>query len=106
MTKYQKPHLRYAQQLDHLVNRGMECCDRVAAEHALEGLGYYRLSAYAYSFRILLSDDSVRKTSVQYRADEFTTGATFELVAKLARFDRAIRMLCWQNEPLWLGAAR
>lgn len=72
----------------------MTCSDPAAAEQVLQGLGYYRFSAYAYPFRALLPQDHARETTVQYRTDVFEAETSFELVASLALFDRDLRMLC------------
>ena len=46
-----KPFITIGQQLDLLESRGMLIEDRVVAAHALETIGYYRLSGYSYPFR-------------------------------------------------------
>ena len=92
--RYSKPHLSFEQQLEHLMGLGMHCADQLSAIALLRKLGYYRFSAYAYPFRELLPENAKRETSVQFRADRFVEGTTFENVAEIAAFDRGLRFLC------------
>jgi abortive infection bacteriophage resistance protein len=72
----------------------MHCADPVSGVALLRKLGYYRFSAYAYPFRELLPQEAKRETSVQFRANSFVEGTTFENVAAIAAFDRGLRFLC------------
>jgi len=90
---YDKPHLSFDDQVEHLRRRGLRISDPADAVALLRRVGYYRLSAYAYPLRILLGPDEARSSSVQYRRDEFMDGASLELVEKLWRFDRELRLL-------------
>lgn len=92
--KYEKPHLSFEQQLDHLVSRGMICADRDAAISTLANLGYYRLSAYAYPFRKLLPENSPRESSVQFRGNSFLPSADFSVIRSLSEMDRDLRLHC------------
>ncbi len=49
-----KPHLTLSQQVENLASRGLEISDPDRAARFLETVGYYRTSAYAYSFREIL----------------------------------------------------
>lgn len=91
---YNKPHLTYEKQLDKLLGRGLACADQAAALDTLRAVGYYRLSAYVYPFRELLAEDAPRSSSVHYRAETMRSGATFEQVTALWRFDRKLRLTC------------
>lgn len=55
MVSYNKPHLAYPQQVELLVDRGMLVADQEKAINYLEGIGYYRLSAYWYPFRKIIT---------------------------------------------------
>ncbi len=46
-----KPFKTIDEQIELLRYRGMTIADDEVARHALETLGYYRLSGYWYSFR-------------------------------------------------------
>lgn len=49
---YDKPWKGYEEQLELLMNRGMEVDDREGALDWLRRVGYYRLSGYWYPLRI------------------------------------------------------
>ena len=83
MYQYTKPFKSLSEQADLLISRGMvgeksEICER------LNHVGYYRLSAYWYPFRILVNDK---------RQDELIPGTTIASVWDLYRFDRRLRLL-------------
>lgn len=89
---YSKPHLTYPQQLDRLESRGLICRDREAGLALLRSVGYYRLSAYTYPFRVLLpSSEQCVSSPVNYRAPELRAGVTLDHVEALWRFDRRLR---------------
>lgn len=48
---YTKPYLTIPQQLALLQSRGMQISDIEKATHALERIGYYRLSGFWHPFR-------------------------------------------------------
>jgi abortive infection bacteriophage resistance protein len=90
---YTKPHLSYEDQLALLMRRGLVCrdCDRALA--LLRSVGYYRLSAYVYPFRVMLPDEEQCVTSpVHYRYSDLQPGTTFEQVEDLWKFDRRLRL--------------
>lgn len=91
---YDKPHLTYEEQLEKLLSRGLGCADEAAALNTLRAVGYYRLSAYVYPFRELLTPGAPRSSPVHYRAETMRYGASFEQVAALWRFDRKLRLTC------------
>ena len=92
MSSYSKPHLTYAQQLDLLVDRGMFVSNQAKALNYLERIGYYRLSAYSYPFRKIISvqENGITKN---VRSDAFLEGAEFSLIANLYVFDKKLRLL-------------
>ena len=55
MPVYNKPHFSLADQLALLKSRGLEVADDKAAIECLHRNGYYRLSAYWYPFRTLIT---------------------------------------------------
>lgn len=85
LRPYLKPPLSFNQQLDQLINRGLQVDDRTEALRALSSISYYRLSAYWFPFR--LRDDSGAVTS------NVTPGTSFERVIQLYEFDRQLRLL-------------
>lgn len=65
-----------------LKDRGLEITNEHKAEHYLENIGYYRLSAYMYP---------LLKRPKQLHL--YKKGASFEKVMELYRFDKKLRML-------------
>ncbi|WP_181437332.1 Abi family protein [Curtobacterium sp. MCPF17_047] len=80
-----KPHLTYEQQLKKITDRGLSNSNREAAIAALKRVGYYRLSAYTYPFRIREADGRV--------LDDFEPDATLEDALRLYAFDAKIRSI-------------
>lgn len=78
-----KPYTSIAEQIELLNSRGM-VVDEQLAEQWLQRVGYYRLSAYWYPYRVVNNAG---------RSDDFVTGTTFDDVAKLYEFDRKFRTL-------------
>lgn len=79
--KFGKSPLLLEQQLDLLIERGMQCADRAKALHYLTHLNYYRLGAYWLPFE---SD---------HAAHRFAAHLRFEDVLNLYVFDRELRLL-------------
>lgn len=79
-----KPFITIGQQLDLLESRGMLIEDRVVAAHALETIGYYRLSGYSYPFRRPLAHS-------KDRGQDFVGGTRFSDVLSLYTFDVRLR---------------
>ncbi|WP_377769066.1 Abi family protein [Corynebacterium mendelii] len=62
---------------------------------ALKRIGYYRLSAYSYPFRLLLPPEQ-RETETNFRSEKFKQGVKFETVIQLADFDSKLRRLIFE----------
>ncbi len=77
--KYTKPALTFSEQADQLLKRGLTAPDKQALVQRLEGVSYYRLSAYWYPFR--QPDDTLKP------------GTTLETVWRRYTFDRQLRCL-------------
>lgn len=89
MAAYDKAHLTFEQQVNRLRERGMVIEDQETAETSLAAIGYYRLSAYAHSFRIPLRPSRLGHDE---RFSEFVQGTTFADVMDLWEFDRNLRL--------------
>ena len=63
----------------------MDFGDEDKAKRCLARIGYYRLSAYWYPFRVQLQDGTI--------ADDFKPGTSFEEVFSFYVFDKALRLL-------------
>lgn len=87
VTRPIKPWLSIDEQLERLAERGMRIGDAEQARHALEVVGYYRLSGYWYPYR---EPDPTRDGG---RLDTFVPGADFAEVLALYDFDRALKNL-------------
>lgn len=85
LRPYKKPPLTFLQQLDQLLERGMEIGNPESAAATLARISYYRLSAYCYPFRS-------RSTSGQV-LDQFVPNTTWEAVLALYEMDRRLRLL-------------
>lgn len=92
MPKYFKPFLTYAEQLDLLSTRGMTVEDRIAAINALRKLGYYRLSAYWYPFRVR---EPNHREGVDIPLDQFYPGVSFTGILNAYEFDQSLRRAIW-----------
>lgn len=84
--KYAKPHLTYQDQVKKLAERGMDTGDEAEAVAALKRIGYYRLSAYTYVFRLPTGGSGDSR-----RSDEFVPGTTLKSVVDLHAFDHRLR---------------
>jgi abortive infection bacteriophage resistance protein len=91
MRPYMKPHLTFDEQIDHLVELGLECPDKGAALTVLHDVGYYRLTAYTYPFRVFLPLEQRTESTFQYRADGYIEGARLHDAIALCRFDQGLR---------------
>lgn len=80
---YNKPALPIADQINKLIDLGMIIADRSFAEHCLQHISYYRLSAYWLSFENPKDQAGLR----------FKPNTTFEGVIALYDFDRQLRLL-------------
>ncbi len=79
--RFAKPPKTYAEQLDLLIERGMQVGDRSDALSYLAHLNYYRLAAYWLPFEQDHSNHS------------FRPGTSFDLVLDHYIFDRELRLL-------------
>ncbi|BBG58347.1 Abi family protein [Providencia rustigianii] len=84
-----KPHKEYAEQLDLLLERGMQIADRDRAIKKLTQVGYYRLSGFWYISRVIVTGDD----GLSRRTDQFLAGTTFENAYDLYLFDKKLRLL-------------
>lgn len=84
-----KPHKEYSQQIEILLSRGMGIRDRARAMRKLSQVGYYRLSGFWYTSRIIRCNDE----GLSFRSDDFLPGTTFEQAYDLYLFDKKLRML-------------
>lgn len=84
-----KPHKEYDQQLNLLLSRGMLVKDNNRAMRKLSQVGYYRLSGFWYTSRIIRSND----LGLSYRSDDFLRGTSFEQAYDLYLFDKRLRLL-------------
>jgi len=80
---YNKPSLSLADQIAKLEANGMVIDDHAVAEHCLQHISYYRLSAYWLPFEHPKSQTGPR----------FRTGANFQTILDLYEFDRKFRLL-------------
>ena len=81
--RYSKPALPIDQQLDLLIQRGLEVGERAEALHYLTHINYYRLRAYWLPFERPSKEGEHR----------FVAGTRFEDVLRLYIFDRELRLL-------------
>ena len=78
---YDKPPVTISDQLDILEEKGMAIADMAFARHAIETIGYYRFTGYAYTFRDQADNSS------------YLEGTTFEQVMNLYEFDRELKQI-------------
>jgi abortive infection bacteriophage resistance protein len=81
--KFSKPALTYDDQIALLRTRGLDLGDENRTRRWLKRIGYYRLSAYFVPFKIAGSD-------------AYRSGATFDQVIGLYKFDCRLRLLFLQ----------
>jgi abortive infection bacteriophage resistance protein len=87
---YEKPHVTYEEQIDKLIERGLEVSDRDAAAATLRLIGYYRLSAYLHTFRPPKPDGA---SGHDERLNSYLPGSSYEQAVELLMFDRALRLV-------------
>jgi abortive infection bacteriophage resistance protein len=80
---FTKPALSIEDQLNKLIELGMVIADRSHAEHCLQHISYYRLSAYWLPF-----ENPKGEVGPRFKPD-----TTFENVMALYDFDRKLRLL-------------
>lgn len=82
--KYEKPWKSIDEQAKLLTDgKGLVCADRASLERALLEIGYYRLSAYWFPYKILGEDGRTR----------FRDNTTLEMILRSYEFDRRLRLL-------------
>ena len=84
-----KPHKEYHQQLELLLSRGMLIKDNDRAMRKLSQVGYYRLSGFWYTSRIIRASDE----GLSFRSDDFLSGTSFEQAYDLYLFDKKLRLI-------------
>ena len=77
--KYDKPPLTFDQQIDRLIERGLQIPNRSLAVKTLQAISYYRFSAYFLPF--------------QKEQNKFNDGTKFEDILQLYEFDRKLRLI-------------
>lgn len=99
---YPKRWKSYAEQLDQLIEHGMQISDRSLALDYLERIGYYRLSGYWFAFRersgqlILLNEQGRKPKKLKVETlpqESFKPGTTFQHAVDLYVFDKQLRLL-------------
>jgi abortive infection bacteriophage resistance protein len=91
---YTRPWMSFSDQLAQLASRGMELGDQPAALSYLERIGYYRLSAYWYPFRVWeIRQDPTSGRLANVRTDQFVAGTHFLDAVNLYLFDKQLRLL-------------
>lgn len=91
---YARPWMSFSDQLELLKSRGMEVSDERAALSYLERIGYYRLSAYWYPFRVwTMQQDAGGGQITHRRTDQFMDGARFVDAVSLYLFDKKLRLI-------------
>jgi abortive infection bacteriophage resistance protein len=82
--KFDKLPLTIDQQIELLIDRGLDIPDSQQARNHLNFIGYYRLSAYTLPFQSCGND---------IERHQFNLGTTFDQVLDLYIFDRKLRLL-------------
>lgn len=92
---YSKPHLTFEEQVEKLIDRGLECSDKPAAIQLLTAVGYYRVTGYVYPFRKEIPEDQRDPAQpFRYRLEAIKDGVTFDHVRGIWNFDRKLRNRC------------
>ncbi|WP_040244256.1 Abi family protein [Chromohalobacter japonicus] len=90
---YDRPWKSFAEQLALLTERGMQVDDESAALEYLERVGYYRLSAYWYPFRVFETVDHDRHDRpITQATDQFVPDTHFVDAVRLYLFDKELRL--------------
>lgn len=91
---YARPWKSFADQLELLKARGLHVHDEVRTLAWLQRVGYYRLSAYWYPFRVFRHEqDAATGVIRSVRTDDFMPETTFSDALNLYLFDRKLRGL-------------
>lgn len=90
---YERPWKSFEEQIALLQARGMEVADEAAALEYLERVGYYRLSAYWYPFRVFDTvDHDHHGRPITQATDRFVPGTQFVDAVRLYLFDKELRL--------------
>ncbi|MFI2366457.1 Abi family protein [Promicromonospora sp. NPDC019610] len=90
MSIYAKPYLSPTQQAALLAQRGMDPAG-ADATHGLGTIGYYRLSAYWYPYRVIDQQQTSQSRRVR-RHSAVPAGTAFTQILDLYSFDQCIKM--------------
>ncbi|ANB02395.1 Abi family protein [Ectothiorhodospira sp. BSL-9] len=90
---YDRPWKSFEEQIAILQSRGMEVADEAAALEYLKRVGYYRLSAYWYPFRIFKTVGHDRQgRPITQATDQFVPNTQFVDAVRLYLFDKELRL--------------
>ena len=91
---YNRPWKSFDEQMTLLEERGLSVTDREWALAWLRRVGYYRLSAYWYPFRVFRHEQDATTGAIRsVRTDDFVPGTAFSDAVGLYLFDRQLRVL-------------
>ena len=91
---YNRPWKTFDEQIELLRSRGMVVHDEDWAAAWLRRIGYYRLSAYWYPFRVFHFEQDAETGGIRsIRTDDFVPETTFSDAVNLYLFDRKLRLL-------------
>ncbi|WNK20940.1 Abi family protein [Halomonas piscis] len=90
---YDRPWKSFQEQLALLMERGMQVGDESAALEYLERVGYYRLSAYWYPFRVFETvGHDQHDRPITHATDSFVPETQFVDAVRLYLFDKELRL--------------
>lgn len=93
-SQYDRPWKSFEEQLGLLRERGLRIDDEASALTWLRRVGYYRLSAYWYPFRVFRHEQDAKTGVIRtQRTDQFVAGTCFTDAVELYLFDRRLRVL-------------
>ena len=84
MQEYKKQPLTYEEQINLLKERGLRFSNEEEAKEILSNVSYYRLKAYMIPFR------KIQNNEIQ---NDFKKDTTLDMVFRLYKFDRKLRIL-------------
>ena len=91
---YKRPWKTFDEELKLLESRGMLVTERDSSLSYLERIGYYRLSAYWYPFRVFsFSQDSNTGKITSKATDVFAENTQFVNAVELYIFDKKLRLV-------------
>ena len=88
--KNPKPHLSLAEQVDRLIERGLQVNDIDLAMKTLGRFNYYRLRGY---FHVFLENENESDTQVQTKTNRFLPETTLDNVLAIYDFDALLRRI-------------